>query len=228
MAGTRNTVPATFLFYLCGMMEQILAEAYALSWVDWVATITALLYVILAARNNIWCWFWGIISCSLWAYASFALYQLYLDAVLQVFYVVMSFIGFYNWRWGIEGNTEASIKQLSLKEHLSYLVAGTLLSIAFGYFFDNYTPAAATYWDAFTSVFSVLATLLLVRKYLDNWGYWVVIDTIYIGLYFSREAYLFSLLMVAYTLIAGVAWVSWQKSFKNQQSSEQIENSVSL
>ncbi|MEQ8705705.1 MAG: nicotinamide riboside transporter PnuC [Phaeodactylibacter sp.] len=210
------------------MMDQIIAEAVALSWVDWVATVTALLYIILAARGNVWCWFWGIISCALWAYASYAFYQLYLDAVLQVFYVVMAFVGLYNWRWGGEGNTEAPIQRLPWNAHLPYLAGGTLLAIAFGYFFDQYTPAAATYWDAFTTVFSVLATLLLVQRYLDNWAYWVVIDTIYIGLYFSREAYLFSLLMVVYTVIASVAWVQWQKSWKNSQSHEQIKNSVSL
>lgn len=227
MAGTRSVVPAIF-FYLCSMIAQILAEAKALSWVDWGATITALLYVGLAARGNVWCWFWGIVSCSLWAYASFAFYQLYLDAALQVFYVVMSFVGIYNWRRGGDGNTEAPIQRLSLSAHVPYLAGGALLSLAFGYFFDNYTPAAATYWDAFTTVFSVLATLLLVQRYLDNWVYWVAIDTIYIGLYYSREAYLFSLLMVVYTLIAGAAWASWQKSYENLADREQIESSASL
>jgi nicotinamide mononucleotide transporter len=216
------------LFYLCEMMQEILTEAGALSWVDWAATITALFYIVLAAREKVWCWFWGIISCSLWAYASYAFYQLYLDALLQVFYVIMGFVGIYNWRYGGEGNTEAPIRRLSWQEHLPYLAGGTLLSIAFGYFFDQYTPAAATYWDAFTTVFSILATLLLVLRYLDNWSYWVVIDTVYIGLYFSREAYLFSLLMVVYTAIAVVAWVSWQKSWKKQLQHEQIENSLSL
>ena len=210
------------------MIARIIAEANALSWVDWGATLTALLYVILAAKDNVWCWFWGIISCSLWAYASFAFYQLYLDAALQVFYVFMAFVGLYNWRYGGEGRTEAPIERLSPNEHLPYLAAGTLLAIAFGYFFDQYTPAASTYWDAFTTVFSVFATLLLVQRYLDNWVYWIVIDIIYVGLYYSREAYLFSLLMVVYTLIAGIAWVHWRKSFKKQHRSEQIENSVSL
>ena len=95
------------LFYLCGMMQDIMKEAGVLSWVDWAATITALFYIVLAAREKVWCWFWGIISCSLWAYASYAFYELYLDAILQVFYVVMGFVGIYNWRYGGEGSTKA-------------------------------------------------------------------------------------------------------------------------
>ena len=197
------------------MFEQIIIEAKALSWVDWVATVTALLYVILAARSNIWCWFWGIISCSLWAYASYSFYQLYLDAALQVFYVVMAFIGLYNWKKDSTGQGDAPIKRLPVKAHLKYLSVGAIIALLFGYFFDQYTPAAATYWDAFTTVFSVIATILLVQRYLDNWAYWVVIDIIYAGLYFSREAYLFSLLMIIYTMIASLAWKRWHKSWKN-------------
>ena len=87
-------------------------------------------------------------------------------------------------------------------------------ALLFGYFFDEYTPAAATYWDAFTTVFSVIATLILVRKVLDNWAYWIVTDLIYIGLYFSRGAYLFALVMVVYVFIFAFALVSWARQYR--------------
>lgn len=196
------------------MIAEIAKEAAALSWVDWVATSTALVYVVLAARNQVWCWFWGIVSCSLWAYASYAFYGLYLDALLQLFYVAMSFVGIYNWKYGGQGGADAPVKQLSPSGHFTYLLAGSLLALAFGYFFDHYTPAAATYWDAFTTVFSILATFMLVRRLLDNWAYWVVIDLVYVGLYYSRGAYLFALLMVVYTVIAAMAWQAWRKQQK--------------
>ena len=194
-------------------LTHIFQEIQQLSWVDWAATITALLYVILAARQNNWCWFWGIVSCSLWAYASFAFYQLYLDALLQVFYVVMSIIGWYQWKRGGKGQTERPISRLTLKQHLIYIGIGISLSIVFGYFFGAYTSAAATYWDAFTTTFSILATIILVQKYLDNWAYWVVIDLAYAGLYASREAYLFTFLMLIYTAIALVAFLNWRKTY---------------
>lgn len=198
------------------MSEVIIAEAAALSWVDWVATATALIYVLLAARENIWCWFWGIISCSLWAYASFFFYQLYLDALLQLFYVAMGFVGIYQWKYGGSQQGGVPIGRLSLRQHLSLLAGGTAAALLFGYFFDEYTPAAATYWDAFTTIFSILATLILVRKILDNWAYWIVVDLIYSGLYFSRGAYLFALLMLVYVLIAALALARWARQYREQ------------
>jgi len=41
---------------------KILQEAAALGWIDWTVTVTALVYVVLAARQNVWCWVWGIVS----------------------------------------------------------------------------------------------------------------------------------------------------------------------
>lgn len=196
------------------MIQSILAEAAALSWVDWVVAITALIYVVLAAREQVWCWFWGIISCSLWAYASFAFYDLYLDALLQLFYVAMGFIGLYQWKYGGQAGQGLPVSRLSARQHLYILAGGTAATLLFGYFFDEYTPAAATYWDAFTTVFSVIATLILVRKVLDNWAYWIVTDLVYVGLYYSRGAYLFALVMVVYVVIAAFALVRWARAYQ--------------
>lgn len=198
------------------LINSLYEEIIALSWVDWTATITALLYVGLAARANSWCWFWGIISCSLWAYASYFFYDLYLDALLQLFYVVMAFVGLYNWKRGGEEQKEKVISRLSIEQHTYYIITGIILAVIFGYIFSEYTPAAATYWDAFTTIFSVLATFMLVQKRLDNWIYWIVIDAIYTGLYFSRGAYLFTILMIIYTIIALFAFLRWQKLLQKQ------------
>jgi len=191
--------------------QQVITEAAALSWVDWVVTITALIYVILAARENIWCWFWGIISCSLWAYASFTFYDLWLDAILQVFYVIMAFAGIYQWRYSRQAGDDLPITRMKTQNHALVLAGGIALAWIFGALFDEYTPAAATYLDAVTTIFSVIATFLLVRKRLENWLYWIAIDGLYSYLYFSRGAYLFALLMVLYTGIALAAYFRWRK-----------------
>ena len=196
--------------------QQIWIEGSQLSWVDWVVTLTALLYVVLAARENIWCWFWGIISCSLWAYASFAFYNLWLDALLQLFYVTMSFVGIYQWKFGGQAKKVLSVSRMTLAEHLWVIIPGVFLAWIFGRLFDQFTQAAATYLDAITTVFSIITTFLLVRKKLENWLYWIVIDLLYAYLYFSRGAYLFAILMLVYTGIALTAYFSWQKSTETE------------
>lgn len=193
-------------------MTQLLQDLQALGWLDWVVTITALIYVLLSARNNSWCWPFGIISCTLWAYASYR-YGLYSDVLLQVFYVIMSFWGLYNWQKGGEKGLPVKISRIPFREHLVYIVTGVAGGLVLGYLFSH-TSAAATYWDAFTTAFSILATIMLVRRQLENWYYWVVIDIAYSGLYYSRDAVLFAVLMVIYTLIAVYAYINWKREFK--------------
>ena len=117
--------------------QNILIEAAALSWIDWVVTVTALIYVLLAARENIWCWFWGIISCSLWAYASFTFYDLWLDALLQLFYVAMGFAGIYQWRYGRSAGDDLPVSRMSGRQHGWVLVGGGALAWLFGALFDE-------------------------------------------------------------------------------------------
>lgn len=204
--------------FLLNIFSEIFQEALALSWVDWVVTVTALVYVVLAARENVWGWLWGIVSCGLWGYASFFFYHLWLDALLQLFYVVMGVVGIYTWqrrdRETERGGEDLPITRLSGKENLVVLLGGSVVALLFGYFFDVYTPAAATYLDAFVTVFSIVTTFMLVQKKLDNWAYWVAIDGVSVYLFFSRGAYLFAFIMILYTVIAANAFIQWLKTYK--------------
>lgn len=200
------------------MIDQVISQASQFHPVEWIATVTAILYLVYAVREKPVCWIWGMISCSFWAYASFAYYNLYLDAILQLFYVAMAVVGLYQWRRdrGNEARAVRPTTSMSWSEHGLALAIGLPLTIVFGYFFDEYTPAAATYADALTTVFSVLATVMLVRKQLENWIYWVITDAIYIYLYAWRGAWLFTLLMVVYTVLAAVGYFSWRKQMKSE------------
>ncbi|PHN00901.1 nicotinamide riboside transporter PnuC [Flavilitoribacter nigricans] len=197
------------------VFAEALEQARAFSWIDWTATITAIIYVVLAARENIWCWFWGIISCSLWAYASFYFYQLWMDALLQIFYIVMAFVGIYQWKYSQQSGGVKRTTHLTVREHITYWAAILPATFLFGYFFANYTPAAATYADAFTTILSVAATIILVQKKLETWLYWILADSLYVWLYSRQGAYLFALLMVIYVIIAANGYFSWRRQMKN-------------
>ena len=193
-------------------MEILIEQFKAQGWLDWTLLITAIFYIILAARENIWCWFWGIISCSLWAVVSFR-GKLYADAVLQLYYVAISFWGIYEWKFKPqEENKEAlPITRLTIQQHLKIIVIGILLSLPFGYFLKGYTDAAATYLDSVTSVFAIITTVLVARKILENWIYWIIIDGVYIYLYGSRGMLMTAVIMVIYVIISVFGYFNWRK-----------------
>ena len=187
-----------------------------LHWSELSAVIFGIFYVVLAARASVWCWVFGIISCSLWAYATYTLYDLYIDALLQVFYVVMGFFGIWQWMKGGKKGQNLPIGKMPWRQHLFIILGGLVISYFIAGVFSEFTPAAATGWDSLTTVFSVIATVLTVRKVLENWIYWIITDLIYVGLYFSRGSSLFTGLMVIYTVIAVIGWLEWRRQYALQ------------
>jgi nicotinamide mononucleotide transporter len=198
--------------YLSLIVPQIQSQ----TWLDWAITVTALIYVWLAAKEKMWCWAWGIVSCSLWAWADFGRYNLWVDGILQIFYVGMGVWGLYSWRFGGAGKKELPISRLPLKSHLGIFAAGMVITLALGYVFDRYTPTALPYPDSFITAFSILATFLTVRKVLENWLYWIVVDALAVFLFAARDAVLIAIVMVAYTFIAVFGFINWRRKFAAQ------------
>ncbi len=189
---------------------QVVEAARQLHWTETLAVLLGVVYVVLAARGSRWCWPPGIVSCALWAWATFTLYNLWVDALLQLFYVAMGVWGWYHWKPGGAAD-ELPITTMRAADHLRVWGIGLPLALLFGWFFDTYTPAAATWLDAFTTVFAILTTWLVVEKKLENWLYWVLVDSLYVYLYARQGAWLFMLLMMAYTLIAISGWFRWRR-----------------
>lgn len=191
------------------LLEQIAAAHF----LDWLALLTSLAYVILAARSNNWCWLFAAISTAVWAYQSYFVYRLVSDALLQVFYFVMAGVGLWRWRSNGARQTVRPPQRMTIKEHLLTVGAAAAGGLLLGYFFSNTMSAAATYPDAITTVFSVLATFLLIGRRLENWLYWIIINLAYVWIYWSTGAVLFALMMVINVLIAGYGFWQWRAEY---------------
>ena len=178
---------------------------------DWAITGTALAYVWLAARENAWCWVFGIVSCGLWAWADFARYNLWVDGILQLFYVAMGVWGLYAWRSGGRATATLRIQQLPMRSHLFLVLAGLALTLALGFLFKNYTPTSFPYADSFITAFSIIATLLTVKKVLENWLYWIVFDTLAVFLFWAKDAVMVAFVMIVYTLMAVYGYRKWKR-----------------
>jgi nicotinamide mononucleotide transporter len=198
------------------MNEKLVAIFSAMTFAEIGAVVATGTYVALAAKEHAACWVFGMVGAALWAYAAFFYFDLYIDALLQLYYVGISVYGWYAWRKEAT-KTEKSliIHRLNPQKHLLIISVGLLLSYLVGYLFDTYTAAASTYLDAFTTVFSIITTALVTRKVLENWIYWVIIDITYIYLYISREGYLFAVLSFVFIIISIFGYFNWRKKMKH-------------
>ncbi len=183
---------------------------------DWAITITALAYVFLAAKERPSCWLFGIVSSGLWAWADFYRYNLWVDGLLQVFYVFMGFGGLYAWLFAAQKTgKKLAVQRMPLRQHAYLILLGLALALVLGFLFKKYTPTSFPYADAFITAFSVIATFLTIKKVLESWLYWIVFDALAIGLFWAKDAVLVALVMVVYTVMAVYGWRQWSKAISD-------------
>ena len=177
---------------------------------EWLIFSTSLIYVVLATIENIWCWLFGIISSAFSIYLCYS-GKLFLESGLQVFYVIIGIYGWYQWLFGSEEKTELKIMSYSLSINALLILIGCLIWIPFGFIAHRYSTQVMPYLDAFITAFSIVATWMPAKKILENWLYWIIIDTLAIFLYSYRGFYLISIIYFIDTLLAFIGYLKWRK-----------------
>ncbi len=196
------------------MLDQIIETVGAQDIFEWIGLLSGIIYVLLAARENPHCWWFGILSCGMIAFKDLTEYKLFADAALQFFYIIVGIWGLYMWFRRDEEVPELQISIWPIKKHLIIVVSGLLCTIPLGLLLNTYTDAVFSYIDTFTTIFSIVATIMLVYKVLENWIYWIIVDLVYIFLYYQRGGYLFAILLLIYAMIAVYGYLNWRTKYR--------------
>jgi nicotinamide mononucleotide transporter len=174
------------------------------------AVILALLYLLLASAQNRWCWPAGIASSLIYIFVCYAS-NLLIEAALQVFYAVAGIAGWFSWQHST-GKPEAFPRSWTRREATVFFLICTTLWLLTGFLFSRYTTTSQPWLDAGISVFSIGCTLLAVKKIIQNWPLWFVIDLAAAYLYFQRDLRLSALLYLLYCVLAVFGWIQWKKA----------------
>ena len=188
----------------------MISSFIAQNWIEITAVILAILYLVLAVKQNILCWVAGIMSSVLYFFIMQSA-GLYMEAYLQVFYVIMGFYGFSQWRAGDTNNTIFVVNTWSKYQHITAILIILVLSLLSGVLLEKYTDAALPFLDALVTWGAVVATYMVAKKLLENWIYWFVIDATSIFLFIARDLWLTAALFMIYIVIIYFGYQSWNK-----------------
>jgi len=174
--------------------------------------------IYLQIKQNVWYWMVSIIMVSMYIYIYIDA-KLYADMSLQVYYLVISFYGWYIWLFGTTINqhkTTLSVSNSSQKllGFLSIISVGLFFIIA--WFLIQFTNSDLPYWDSFTTSLSFVATWMLARKKIENWLIWIVVDAVSVGIYLYKSLYPTAVLFLFLTVLAWVGYKKWQKDMQVQ------------
>lgn len=190
-----------------------------MAWViEGIGAALAVAYLLLALKQNKLCWFAWIASSILYLYV---MYQagLYMESLLQVFYLCMGFYGLSQWTKTINNNQNTYVDIWSIGNHIFAISLVIVLSFLSGILLSNFSNAALPFIDAFTTWGAIVASYMVAKKILENWIYWFVIDFISVFIFASRGLYFTSALFVTYLVIIYFGYKSWSKIRLNQNES---------
>ena len=181
------------------------------------SVLFSVLYLVLAIRESLWCWPAAFLSSVLTLVVVFDA-RLYSEVALNVYYAAMAVYGWYQWQYGgrRRGAEQLPIGVWPLKMHALAIGGSLALSVLVGWLMRRYTAAAFPYLDAFVTVSSVVTTYLVARKILENWLYWLVIDTLGVYVYWQRELYFFMALFALYLVLVVIGLVRWHRDWRLQ------------
>lgn len=197
-------------------VPQLLAEQLrALSPPELVAVVAAVLYLVLAIRQNIWCWFFAGLSTALYV-VLFIDAKLYMESLLNVFYFAMAIYGC--WFWLAHGRDASGprVTRWPLRVHAAAIAAIVVLACVSGFLLATYSDAEFPYVDSMTTFAAFWATFLVARKVLENWWYWLAIDGVSVWLYWERGLELTAALFVAYLVMIPFGLVAWTRAMHHE------------
>ena len=182
-----------------------------------VAVAAAIAYLLLAIRENIWCWAFAALSTCIYVFL-FSAAQLYMESALNVFYFAMAIYGWSVWYRGRTADHELAVTRWPLSVHTVASATVVVASLVSGYLLDTRTDAAFPYIDSLTTWSAIWATFLVARKVLENWWYWLVIDLASIFIYWSRDLPLTALLFGVYVIMIPFGLISWTRSWRDRRA----------
>ena len=192
--------------------EQWISDFSNYGWWEIPAVLGAIIYIVLAARKNRWCFFYGLISSAIFIYLTLQL-KLYFDSFINAYYVIMSVYGWIDWSKA-DKDHEVPVVKIGWKKLMIYSLVFLALAALIGWWAEHYTDDALPYWDSLTTVFALLATFWVVKRYIENWIIWLVIDTISCVIYLYKGLPLTSLLFLTYAIMSIYGYINWQKNWK--------------
>jgi len=201
---------------LATIYQDVSATLAAMSPWELIAVLLSVVYLALIMRHNRLGWYAALGSTSIFIWLFWDA-SLLMESALNVYYLLMAVYGWWAWRGGL-AYQPLPIQRLPLVWHVGIIALVLILTAASGYWLSQYTYAALPYLDSFTTWGAVVTTWLVARKVLENWYYWLVIDSAALYLYVQRDLYLTALLMVVYLVMIVVGWLKWRADYQAQQA----------
>lgn len=180
---------------------------------EMIAVLLSILYLVFALRENPWCWFGAFTSSCIFVGLFFNAH-FYMQSALQIYYAGMAIYGAYQWQYGGVNKKTLSLSYWPIHNHFFTIIAVLILSVLSGFVLAYTTQATHPFLDSLVTWGSLIATYLLTQKIIENWLYWIVLDSVALSLYIDQKLFFTAGLFCLYVALAIVGFYQWHKKMK--------------
>lgn len=185
------------------------------NFIEIFGAVTGIIYVFLEIRQTSWLWPVGIATSAVYVWIFFH-GRLYADMSLQIYYLVISVIG---WFWWINGtgvrksdDKHLVVTRLKSRTGIILFLAFVLLYCVLYFTLSRFTDSPVPAVDSFITSMSVIATWMLARKIYEHWYLWILTDIVASVLFLSRGLYPTVVLYAVYAIMSLSGLAEWKKT----------------
>jgi nicotinamide mononucleotide transporter len=209
------------------------------NYIEVFGAVTGILYVFLEIRQSLWLWPVGIVTSAVYIWV-FLTSKFYADTSLQVYYLVISILGWYWWVKGAGRTAQGSLNQdeqesgsagekakralevtrLNQKTGIVLSVVFMILYAVMWFILSRFTDSPVPVWDAFITSLSIVATWMLARKIFEHWLLWIVVNFVSAFIFYVKGLYPTVILYIVYGIMSFAGLLAWKKTLPQHRGGE--------
>ena len=181
-----------------------------------ISAVSGVMCVVCTGKGKLSAYVFGLINTVLYAYIAFTA-RYYGEVMLNIlYYLPMQFYGFYVWNRNIDEATHEVKKRKMRPKHLVFLLVVILMATVLYGLMLKLINGAMPFVDALSTVVSVVAMIVSIKMYAEQWLLWIIVDTVTVILwgvaFVNGQDNAATLMMwLVYLINAVVMQIKWMK-----------------
>jgi len=181
---------------------------------EWIAALFITASVVMLGKANILGWIFSVVGCLMYGVV-FLEQKLYANALLQIVFVLQGVYGIFQWK-----KIDSSKEFISLKfDYISLLLIFSITlgtSILISAFIYSFMPGEYPFTDTLLSVCGLFATIMLIKKVIHAWFFWMAIDIGYVYLFLKIDMHISAGLYMLLFLLCIKNYMQWNKKIEHK------------
>lgn len=190
------------------------------NWIEIVGAILGLLYLYFEYKANILMWPIGIAMSSFYIYV-YIQSTFYAFACINIYYIITGIYGWYKWYISSKDNEnisyENNLRKTPTLLYLPILIVTVFIFALVYYVLKTYTNSHVIAGDAIITTLSIVAMLMLVYRYVEQWLLLITVNIISVYVYYNQNLIPTTIMYLVFSIVSIFGYVRWKNLIKDQK-----------